>query len=176
MLTRRLTGNQLTATISATLAWGQLARFTGVGFAHPTGEAATIAHNAGDWSNAAACMQRLGDIALACSEHQETRQRYEAALPSTGRGRAGRSHLYSAPGGLTLARSEPQEAHKAFEAALTWYARIPEAYSIGEAHRRLACLTPDSAARMRHVQAARTAWEGIDRPDLLAALERELGT
>jgi hypothetical protein len=56
------------------------------------------------------------------------------------------------------------------------YERIPEPYSIGQTHLRLARLSTDSTARMHHVQAARAAWERIDRPDLLTELEREFGT
>jgi hypothetical protein len=32
------------------------------------------------------------------------------------------------------------------------------------------------AERNHHVQAARTAWESIDRPDLVQQLEEEFGT
>jgi len=54
-------------------------------------------------------------------------------------------------------------ARQLFEQALALYQRIEEPYSIGMTHRQLARIT-DGAARQPHVQAAREAWTGIDRP------------
>jgi hypothetical protein len=51
--------------------------------------------------------------------------------------------------------------------------RISDPYSIGLTHRRLARVAADSNDRSRQVEAARTAWLGIDRRDLVAELDTE---
>ena len=56
--------------------------------------------------------------------------------------------------------------------ALALYARIPEPYSIGFAHARLSRRAATSAEADEHRQAARKAWESIDRRDLI---EKHLG-
>ncbi len=57
---------------------------------------------------------------------------------------------------------------------LALYERIPEPFSIGTTHRRLARIA-EGDERTRHVEAARAAWKGIDRPDLVAKLDAEFG-
>ena len=56
--------------------------------------------------------------------------------------------------------------------ALALYARIPDPYSIGLAHIRLARRAATPAEAAKHRKAARKAWESIDRPDLI---EKHLG-
>ena len=58
-------------------------------------------------------------------------------------------------------------ARERWREALALYARIPEPYSIGSTHLRLArrAATPEEAAE--HREAARKAWESIGRPDLI---------
>jgi hypothetical protein len=58
----------------------------------------------------------------------------------------------------------------AWEQALALYARIPEPYSIGGTHHRLAGIAP-GAERAAHVVAAWQTWTSIDRPDLVARLD-----
>ena len=66
-----------------------------------------------------------------------------------------------------LARGEIALACRRWREALALYAKISEPYSIGQTHIRLArrAATPGEAAD--HRQAAREAWESIDRPDLI---------
>jgi hypothetical protein len=47
---------------------------------------------------------------------------------------------------------------------------------MGWTWRRLARLAEDETERVRHVQAAREAWQSINRPDLVQQLDEEFGT
>jgi hypothetical protein len=76
-------------------------------------------------------------------------------------------------GNIALARSEHDQARLNWEAALQLYERIPEPYSIGHTHRRLARLGCNY--REHHIAAAHEAWQSIDRPDLVAELTEEFG-
>lgn len=78
-------------------------------------------------------------------------------------------------GDLALQRSAPDEAQSAFTQALELYRSLPEPYSIGNAHHRLARLCTERDQQLAHLQAARTAWASIDRADLVAELEGEFG-
>jgi hypothetical protein len=57
-----------------------------------------------------------------------------------------------------------------YEQALHLYERIPELYSIGRTHQRLARIAAAPDERNRHLQAARDTWLSIDRPDLVKEL------
>jgi hypothetical protein len=67
-----------------------------------------------------------------------------------------------------------EEAKAAFRNALELYVRIPDPYSIGVTHRRLARIA-SGAERAEHAAAARAAWLGIDRPDLVKEIDAEFG-
>ena len=67
----------------------------------------------------------------------------------------------------TGGRNPPEYAQQALEL----YHRIPEPYSIGQTHRRLARTASDEAERSRHLDAAREAWRSIDPPDPVAELD-----
>jgi len=60
-----------------------------------------------------------------------------------------------------------------FEEAQGLYKRIPEPYSIGWTHVRLARIALANETRNQHVEAARAAWESIKRPDLVDELRQE---
>ncbi len=139
-------------------------------------QALPLYRQVGDVLGEANCIQSLGDIALARSDHEGARQRYEAgaaALPA-GRRRAGRGQLHPEPGRHRAGRRRAGAAGARFEEALALYRRIEEPYSIGWALVRLARLA-EGEARAELVAEARAAWESIDRPDLVARLEREFG-
>jgi hypothetical protein len=53
------------------------------------------------------------------------------------------------------------------------YQRIPEPYSIGLVHRRLAHIAGSADDRRRHLSAAEEAWSSIDRGDLVDELAAE---
>jgi hypothetical protein len=76
-------------------------------------------------------------------------------------------------GDVALARSDHAGARAAYDQALTLYQRIPEPYSIGLAHCRLARIAGSADDRRRHVRAAEDAWSSIDREDLLHELAAE---
>ena len=79
----------------------------------------------------------------------------------------GEANCIASLGDLDEAKGEIARACGRWGEALALYARIPEPYSIGLAHIRLArrAATPGEAAG--HRQAARKAWASIDRPDLI---------
>ena len=76
-------------------------------------------------------------------------------------------------GDIALSRSEHEEARQRYDEALSLYLRIPEPYSIGMTHRRLARLATTPTERQQHVRAARDAWAKIKRDDLIDALVQE---
>jgi hypothetical protein len=65
----------------------------------------------------------------------------------------------------------PEEARKYFEDSLGLYEKIDQRFSIGWTQVRLARV--DSTNRGSHIEEARAAWEGINRPDLIALLNVE---
>ncbi|HMC60238.1 MAG TPA: hypothetical protein VKJ01_13685, partial [Candidatus Solibacter sp.] len=78
-------------------------------------------------------------------------------------------------GWVALARGDEFEARSRYVEALSLYARIPEPFSIGQTHRRLARLAATPKDRAHHIQAAREAWLSVGRPDLIQELDTEFG-
>ena len=137
-------------------------------------EALPLYRKVGDLQGEANCIQRLGDLALARSDHDGARQRFEEALPlyrEVG-DVLGEANCIRSLGDLDEARGEAARACGCWREALALYARIPEPYSIGAAHNRLARRAATPAEAAEHRQAARKAWESIGRPDLI---EQHLG-
>ncbi len=139
-------------------------------------QARIAARNRRDARREAHCIQGQGDIALARSQHDEARTRYEEALPLYAKLGAvrGRANCIKGLGDIALSRSQ-HEARQLFEQSRSLYASIPDPYSIGMTHQRLARLAPEATERRHHITAARQAWESINRPDLLQALHDEFG-
>jgi tetratricopeptide (TPR) repeat protein len=132
-------------------------------------EAQPMYRQVGDVQGEANCITGLGDLALERSEHETAKRRYEEAQPMYRQVGTvlGEANCIQRLGDIALQQSDRVGARQQFEDALALYQRIPEPYSIGGAHRRLARLTSDDAEQRRHVAAARAAWLSIDRSDLV---------
>jgi tetratricopeptide (TPR) repeat protein len=131
---------------------------------------------AGNLVGEADCTQRFGDIALARNDHELAHTCYEQARRLFGRvgHLLGEATCIRGLGDLSLRAGDEAGARDRFQQALDLYARIPNRYSIGWTHRLLAWLARgDSGHREPHLSAARAAWQAIQRPDLIADLDRE---
>jgi tetratricopeptide (TPR) repeat protein len=139
-------------------------------------EALPLYQRVGDVLGHANCIKDLGDVALRRSDHGEARRRYEEALPLYQRvgDVLGQANCITGLGNIANTEGNLPTARERFEEALALYQRIPNPHSIGWTHWRLA-ETTDGDERQRHVRAARDAWTRIDRPDLVAELDREFG-
>jgi tetratricopeptide (TPR) repeat protein len=137
-------------------------------------EALPLYRKVGAVPGEANCIKGLGNIALRRSDDDGARQRYEAALPLFQKvgDLQGEANCILRLGDLDESEGEIALACGRWREALALYARIPEPYSIGFAHIRLARHAPTPAEAAEHRQAARKAWESIDRPDLI---EQHLG-
>ena len=140
-------------------------------------EARQLFMSVGDIRGEATCIQRLGDLALSRSNHDEARHCYEQAGPmfqKVGEVR-GEANCVRGLGGVAQKEGNLTSARQLFEQALALYHRIEEPYSIGLTHRLMAHIA-DPAERQRQAHAARAAWLRLDRPDLVAQLDREFGS
>jgi tetratricopeptide (TPR) repeat protein len=138
-------------------------------------EALPLYRRVGSILGAANCIRRLGEIAVERSDHSIAQTRYEEALPLFRRTGdvLGEANCIQGLGDIARLEGSVTEARAKYIDALQLYERIAEPYSIGCAQVRLARLENDPRAREIHLKAARAAWTQIDRPDLIAKLERD---
>jgi tetratricopeptide (TPR) repeat protein len=139
-------------------------------------EALPLYRRVGDVLGEANSIQLLGDIARERTDHDGAWLRYEEALPLYRQVGSvlGEANCILSLGDLAVATGETETARRLIGDALELYKRIAEPYSVGRAHRRLAKIAADAASRQEHLEAARRAWSGIGRSDLVAALDRDL--
>jgi tetratricopeptide (TPR) repeat protein len=158
------------------LGWVALRRSDHAAAAGYFEQAQRLYEHVGDVLGQANCLLSLGDMALERSDHaaagyfEQAQRLYEQAGDALGM-----ANCLQALGDMALERSDHAAAAGYYEQALDLYGGIPEPYSIGQTHRRLAHLAASSGERGRHVQAARDAWNTIARVDLIHSLDREFG-
>jgi len=136
-------------------------------------QALPLYRQVGDVLGEANCIKSLGDIALQRSQHDAARAAYAQALPLYRQvgDVLGEANCILSLGNIAREQGDVAAAREHYATALAQYARIPEPYSIGWTHFQVAELA-DGAERAAHVAAAREAWTSIDRPDLVARLDR----
>ncbi len=136
--------------------------------------ALALFRQAGELLREAASISGLGDIALLRSDYAVARRRYEEALQLFRQGAflRGEANCIRRLGDIATFVSDFAEARRRYTDALHLYTAIPEPYSIGWTHMTLARLT-SGAERAQHVQAARQAFLGIGRADLVQFLHDE---
>jgi tetratricopeptide (TPR) repeat protein len=140
-------------------------------------EALPLYRRVGSVLGEANCIKGLGDIALERSDHEAAGQGFEEALPLYRRvgDVLGEANCIFSLGDIALTRSDHEAAGQCYEEALPLYRRIPEPYSIGWTHVRLARIATEPDERLRHAREARVNWQLIRRDDLLKSLVTEFG-
>ncbi|WP_437553827.1 tetratricopeptide repeat protein [Sorangium sp. So ce367] len=138
-------------------------------------EALPLYREVGDVRGGANCILRLGDIALECSQHDQAGSYYQEALPPYRQvgDVLGEANCILRLGDVARAHCDASAARARYQEALALYQRIQEPYSIGCTHSSLTAIASDSATRRWHVEAARSAWQSIDRADLIAGLDQD---
>ncbi len=105
---------------------GQFTVFSGVGGTVLLDKALAAVIFEGDVHSQARCIERLGRIALARSDHAQARRRYEDALPlfKQVRNVLGEANCIQLLGDIALERSDHVEARQRFEGALPLYHQV----------------------------------------------------
>jgi tetratricopeptide (TPR) repeat protein len=118
----------------AVLGLRELHRFTGLASSASLPAIARRFHNTGDIPSEANCIQSLGEIALARSDHEGARQHYEAALPLFRKAGnvVGEADCIWRLGDIALRRTDHDSARQHYEAALPLYRKAGSV--LGEAN------------------------------------------
>ncbi len=148
-------------------ALAEFMRFTGLGTTHLLEQIATHSHGRQDHALRANCIQSIGDIALARSDHNEARKRYDEALTLYRRVGfvLGEANCTQCIGDIALRSSDHDQARKCYDEALVTYRRLGAV--LGEAN-CIRCLGDLAFRRSEHDQARK-------RYDEALALYRRLG-
>jgi tetratricopeptide (TPR) repeat protein len=112
--------------IGAVLALGKFERFTGIGSSALLDQAAVAARKAGSVLLEARCLGARADLALARSDHDSARSRYEEALSLFRRvgDVPGEARCIESLGDIALRRSDHNGARSRYEEALPLYRRV----------------------------------------------------
>jgi hypothetical protein len=172
-----LDNDRRAAAVEAAIALTEFLRFSGFGSTRILEAALTAAQHTVAAGLQAQLLGRLGDIALQRSDNDAAAGYYQQAQPLYEQvgNVLGQANCIKGLGNIALRRSDRTAAAGYYRHALDLYGRIPEPYSIGRTHRRLARLATSAGERRRHVQAARDAWSSIARADLAHELDEEFG-
>jgi tetratricopeptide (TPR) repeat protein len=120
--------------IDAARGLGELIRFTGLGAPYVLERAAALARSTKDAQNEANCIKSLGNIALARSDHDEARRRYDEAIPLYRKVGAvgGEANCIQGLGDIALRRSDHDEARRRYDEAIPLYRKVGDV--LGEAN------------------------------------------
>jgi tetratricopeptide (TPR) repeat protein len=150
------------STVSADLAWEKSDHDTARTHYE---QALQLYRQVGDARGEANSIRSLGNLAYERSDDDTARTHYERALELYQQvgGVLGEANSISSLGDLARLQSDPGAARTYYEQALARYQLIPEPYSIGHTHWRLAKIADSASQRQEHVDAAQRAWDSIGR-------------
>jgi tetratricopeptide (TPR) repeat protein len=145
------------ASIEAALSLADFIRASGAGTSAVLERALETASQSGNIVLQARCLEKIGDIALARSDHDGARSRFEKALPLYRRvgDLLGEANCIKMLGLIASARSDHDGARARFEEALSLYRRV--GHVLGEAN-CIKCLGGIALARSDH-DGARARYE-----------------
>jgi tetratricopeptide (TPR) repeat protein len=135
-------------------------------------QALPLYQQVGDILGQANCIKSQGTIALRQSDCDTAYKYYREAIPLYQQAGSllGEANCVKSLGDVALKRSQHDMARARYEQALSLYRAITAPYAVGWTHVRLARLATSDRMRSRHWKAAREAWAGIERMDLIASI------